>query len=168
MTTIKQQRSYTSECVVCARKVSQSGLKPSAATCWVFRHIRLSFGICRPLWQVTSPRSEVLLFSDISAGRRSCTQGWLILAGSDHCNRLISSPIHSVLEVNEELTITAHQQQGLMGGKTKKKLGASPSHILLNVKMVLMWFCLLPGEMFWSWTIVSTYQCWWSLVVDSQ
>lgn len=33
---------------------------------------------------------------------------------------------------------------------------------------VLKWFCLLPEEMFWSWTIVSTYQCWWSLVVELQ
>lgn len=47
---------------------------------------------------------------------------------------------------------TTYQQQGLIG-KTNS------SHISLNVKTMSMWFCLFPEEMFWSWTIVSTYQC---------
>lgn len=80
-----------------------------------FCDIWLWFGIYQPLWQVTSPRLEVLLFSDISAGWWNCLQGWLILAGNTLFSALISSPFHSVLEANEDVTITTHQQQGPTG-----------------------------------------------------
>lgn len=44
--------------------------KPPPDTCGgVFCHIWLWLSIYLPLWQLTSPYSEVLLFSDISAGR---------------------------------------------------------------------------------------------------
>lgn len=77
-----------------------------------FCDIWLWFGIYQPLWQGTSPHLEVLLFSDISAGWWNCLQGWLILAGDTHSSKLISSPVHGVLE---DVTITTHQQQGPVG-----------------------------------------------------
>lgn len=155
---------HTSGCVECACKVSQSGLlnhRQPPAEC--FLDIWLRFGFYRPLWQVTSPRCEVLLFSDISAGWRDCVQGWLILAGSIHFNKFISSPVctWSKWKSHNNHLSTA----GPDGGKN---WGADCSHISLNVKMVLMWFCLLPEEMLWSCTVVSTYQCWWSIVVELQ
>jgi len=52
------------------------------------------------------------LFSDISAGWWISSQGWLTLAGFNHCNQLIPSPIHSELEVNKDFTVTNHKQQG--------------------------------------------------------
>lgn len=84
-------------CRMCSQGVTIWTQKPSAATCWVFCHVWLCSGIYQLLWQVTSLHSEVLLFSDISASWWNCTQGWLVLAGSNHCSELTSSLIHSVL-----------------------------------------------------------------------
>lgn len=102
-----------------------------------------------------------VVFRYISAGWSTCLPGWLVLAGDNHLKKFISSLVHSVLRVNEDVTITTYQQQGLGGNHWG---GGGLVTFLLDVTTRT----LLVSDMFWSWAVVSIYQCWWPLGVDLQ
>lgn len=70
------------------------------------------FGTHRDTLAGTQPSlGSPCCFSDILTGWRKCFQRWLFLAANIHFSEFISSPVHSVLEVNEDPTITTYHRE---------------------------------------------------------